>query len=178
MEHLEAAGSSLTDDELGLLKTARTHSFAAPAATPPPRRFPVLLFSHGEEMNAFLYSNFHEELASHGYVVIAVDHPGAALFAAYTDGAVVSCSEAGQNLRRRVADRTVDLGFVRDLNPEAGDWRSTARGARLGADWGVWTFKRRHSRSTAVPATAGSSRPDSLDTAPPSIGLAEVESGS
>lgn len=114
MEDLEAAGSSLTDDELALLETVQTHSFAAPAATPPAMHFPVLLLSHGEQTNAFLYSNLNEELASQGYVVIAVDHPGAALFAAYPDGTIVRYSEAGQNLRGRVADRAADLRFVHD----------------------------------------------------------------
>lgn len=114
MEHLEATGNSLSDDELALVKTVRTHSYAARPATPPPTRFPVLLFSHGEQTNAFLYSNLNEDLASHGYVVIAVDHPGAALFSAYPDGTVVPYSEAAQNLRQRVIDRAGDLRFVRD----------------------------------------------------------------
>ena len=114
VEHLEAAGSLLADDELSLLKTVRTHSFAAPAAAPPRRGFPLLLFSHGEQMNAFLYSSLNEELASHGFVVVAVDHPDAALFAAYPDGTVVPYSQAGQDLRARVVDRAADLRFVRD----------------------------------------------------------------
>jgi len=114
MEHLEGARDSLTNEELDLLKTVRTHSSAAPPASPPSSRFPLLLFSHGEQMNAFLYSNLHEELASHGFIVIAVEHPGAALFVAYPDGSVVSYAEPGQNLQGRVADRVADLRFVRD----------------------------------------------------------------
>jgi pimeloyl-ACP methyl ester carboxylesterase len=113
VEHLEAAGSSLADDELSLLKTVRTHSFAASAPTPPRMRFPLLLFSHGEQMDAFLYSSLNEELASRGFVVVAVDHPGAALFSAYPDGTVVPYSQAGQSLRGRVVDRAADLQFVR-----------------------------------------------------------------
>jgi len=114
VEHLEAAGNLLTDDELSLLKAVRTHSFAAPAAAPPHRGFPLLLFSHGEQMNAFLYSSLNEELASHGFVVVAVDHPAAALFSSYSDGTVVPYSQAGQNLRARVVERVTDLRFVRD----------------------------------------------------------------
>ncbi len=65
-------------------------------------------------MNGFLYSNLNEELASHGYVVAAVDHPGAALFVAYPDESVVTYSEPGPDHRDRIADRAADLRFVRD----------------------------------------------------------------
>jgi pimeloyl-ACP methyl ester carboxylesterase len=114
VERLEAAEGLLADDELSLLKTVQTHSFAASAAAPTRRGFPLLLFSHGDQMDAFLYSSLDEELASHGFVVVAVDHPGAALFSPYPDGTVVPYSQAGQNLRARVVDRATDLRFVRD----------------------------------------------------------------
>lgn len=114
MAHLKAVEGSLSDDELALLRTVQTHAFAAPAAAPPAARFPMVLFSHGEQANAFLYSNLTEELASQGNVVVGVDHPEAALVSAYADGTVVRYSAAGRNLRGRIADRAADLRFVRE----------------------------------------------------------------
>ncbi len=113
MEGLDRARGSVTADELNLLEMTETHSTAAAPALPTSRRFPVLLFSHGEQTNAFLYSNLHEDLASRGYVVVGVDHPGAALFIAYPDGSVAPYSEA-ESLSARVAERAADLRFVRD----------------------------------------------------------------
>lgn len=113
MEGLDRAGRSVTEEELALLESTETHSAASAPAVPTERRFPVLLFSHGEQTNAFLYSNLHEDLASRGYVVVGVDHPGAALYVAYSDGSVVPYSEEA-NLSERVEDRAADLRFVRD----------------------------------------------------------------
>jgi dienelactone hydrolase len=113
MEGLDRARDSVTTEELDLLKMTETHSTAAVPARPTLHRFPVLLFSHGEQTNAFLYSNLLEDLASSGYVVVGVDHPGAALFVAYSDGSVTLYSEA-ENLSDRVAERAADLRLVRD----------------------------------------------------------------
>ena len=114
MEGLDRARASVTEEELRVLKMTETHSTPAAPAVPTSRRFPVLLFSHGEQTNAFLYSNLHEDLASRGYVVVGVDHPGAALFVAYSDGSVALYSEDAENLSDRVAERAADLRFVRD----------------------------------------------------------------
>lgn len=114
MEGLGRARGSVTDGELALLEMAETHSTAAALAVPTSGRFPVLLFSHGEQTNAFLYSNLHEDLASRGYVVVGVDHPGPALFVAYPDGSVALYSEDAESLSHRVAERAADLRFVRD----------------------------------------------------------------
>jgi len=113
MEGLDHAGRSVTEEELSLLQLTETHSAAAAPAVPASQRFPVLLFSHGEQTNAFLYSNLHEDLASRGYVVVGVDHPGAALFVTYSDGSVAPYLEAA-DLSERVAERAADLRFVRD----------------------------------------------------------------
>jgi dienelactone hydrolase len=114
MEGVDRARGAVTEDELGLLKMTETHSTAAAPVVPTSRRFPVLLFSHGEQTNAFLYSNLHEDLASRGYVVVGVDHPGAALFVTYSDGSVTLYSGDAENLSERVAERAADLRFVRE----------------------------------------------------------------
>jgi hypothetical protein len=113
MEGLDRARGSVTEAELSLLEATETHSREAPPAVPVSRRFAVLIFSHGEQTNAFLYSNLHEDLASRGYVVVGVDHPGAALFVAYPDASAVLYS-AAEDPSERVGERVADLRFVRD----------------------------------------------------------------
>ena len=123
---LRPARAVLTNEEVAALESARTHAGEAPFGMRPTSRFPALIFSHGDQMNAFLYSNVHEDLASRGYVVIAVDHPGQALFVTYPDGSAVEYAASGpapdapgyaaalsQYLRRRLSEREADLRFVR-----------------------------------------------------------------
>jgi alpha-beta hydrolase superfamily lysophospholipase len=53
---------------------------------------PVVIFSHGNQMSGLLYTAITEDLASHGYVVISMDHPAEALFTIYPNGKVVTYS--------------------------------------------------------------------------------------
>jgi len=53
------------------------------------RRYPVVLFSPGKGVNAFHYSSLYEDLASHGFVVAAVDHPYDAPVAVFPEGRAV-----------------------------------------------------------------------------------------
>jgi dienelactone hydrolase len=48
---------------------------APPAAAPSARGWPVLVFSHGMGVARMNYAALAQELASHGYVVLAIDHP-------------------------------------------------------------------------------------------------------
>lgn len=50
--------------------------------------WPLLLFSHGMSWPAAMYQTFFEELASHGYVVAAVDHTGYSDAIVFPDGRV------------------------------------------------------------------------------------------
>ncbi|MCY4028737.1 MAG: hypothetical protein OXH75_20750 [Acidobacteria bacterium] len=52
----------------------RTH--ATRDATPAPGPFPVVVYSHGGGWTRFTSTYTTEELASHGYVVVSVDHNG------------------------------------------------------------------------------------------------------
>ncbi len=51
------------------------HVNATPAAPKRPAGWPVLVFSHGLGVARAHYSSFSQELASRGYVVLAVEHP-------------------------------------------------------------------------------------------------------
>ncbi len=78
-------------DRLGTMAT-RAALFRATAPGP----FPMIVFSHGMNSARFFYTALLEELASHGYIVVAIDHsywgPGVAFpdgrHIAYTDGMV------------------------------------------------------------------------------------------
>ena len=50
--------------------------------------FPVVLFSHGLMSLTFSYTEQIEDLVSHGYVVVAIDHPNAAAAILFPDGHV------------------------------------------------------------------------------------------
>ncbi len=66
------------------LRRVKTHAIVdAPVAE---RRMPVLVFSHGYGGYAEQNTVQMEELASRGYVVASIAHPGEAAWAAYPDG--------------------------------------------------------------------------------------------
>ncbi|MFC5864368.1 alpha/beta hydrolase family protein [Acidicapsa dinghuensis] len=60
----------------------------APAAKAP-KQFPVVIFSHGLGGNGFGYTALFEFLASRGYVVAAIEHPGTADVVVFPDGRLV-----------------------------------------------------------------------------------------
>jgi len=67
----------------------RTHAVRDAPVAKEQEAYPVLVFSHGRcevrEHNTFQV----EELASHGYVVVTIDHPSAASGASFPDGRLV-----------------------------------------------------------------------------------------
>src|SRR5262249_48571658 len=75
IDQLEQLATALSGDEISLARSAYSHAISnAPIATTP-SPFPVILFSPGSGTIPALYSTFFEELASHGYIVTAADHP-------------------------------------------------------------------------------------------------------
>jgi D-alanyl-D-alanine carboxypeptidase len=85
-----------------------THAMADANVSSLRRRYPVLLFSHGLEEKSGFYTALIEELASHGYVVAAVEHPYDALGVVFPDGRVVPFN---QKKWRKQRPRPVDLGW-------------------------------------------------------------------
>ena len=53
----------------------RTHSTPGAPILTSPRRLPLLLFSHGFSVSRSNYTSIVEDLASHGYILAAIDHP-------------------------------------------------------------------------------------------------------
>jgi hypothetical protein len=79
-------------------------------------RFPLVLYSHGSGAFAFIATFFTEFLASHGYVVVAPDHPGDTIIDAF----VREQTGASLDPVAAVEKRVVDLRRVRDTIAGAG----------------------------------------------------------
>ena len=81
-------------ESLSDLRDARAHSVQS---SPPARgHFPVVFFSHGFRLYALQNTALLEEVASHGYVVIVLTHPGDAADFRLDDGRVIRTFEPPQ----------------------------------------------------------------------------------
>ena len=54
-----------------------------------PRQFPVVFFSHGNGGTSFESTSLIEDLVSHGYVVVAIEHTYTAIAVAFSNGKIV-----------------------------------------------------------------------------------------
>jgi predicted dienelactone hydrolase len=82
-------------------------------AAPLQRRggWPVVLFSPGFGVERELYSGLVEDLASHGFVVVAIDHPHDAGIVEFPDGRVV-IPASQMDITRALTVRVADTRFV------------------------------------------------------------------
>ena len=89
--------ASLKQDWPGMpsfIPNLKTHAILSAPVALAQERYPVLIFSHGMNSSRFFYTSLLEELASHGYIVAAIDHtywgPGVAFLSGrmvpYDDG--------------------------------------------------------------------------------------------
>jgi dienelactone hydrolase len=97
----------------------RTRAALAPDSARGHGRFPVVVFSPGYGVTRPLYSGLGAELASHGYVVAVVDHPGDGSLVEFPDGTTVAAPEPSAEVpygpEAGVATRVADAGVVLDL---------------------------------------------------------------
>jgi dienelactone hydrolase len=118
-EGLVASGE-LSALEAAGLRVVRGHARQDAALALSPNPFPIVLFSPGNATNVEFYAAFAEELASHGYVVVGINHPYQVTAMLLSEGrvAVYAGDEAaGQQSRldsaiQRVDERVRDLQFV------------------------------------------------------------------
>lgn len=68
--------------------------YEGPAPAHAPTRFPFLFFSHGFGESSLTYTTILSDLASHGYVIAALEHPGEAYAVLYPDGQVSPFDQA------------------------------------------------------------------------------------
>ncbi len=93
---------------------------AVPVRTGP--AFPVVLLSPGGATNVAFYASLAEDLASHGWAVVGVDHPFQSTATLLVGGDVVVVDEEGTaspsqreaRLRDLIDERVADLSFVTD----------------------------------------------------------------
>lgn len=104
----------------GTLGTIRTHAHL----DPPPLRteggWPVVLFSPGSGTSRSLYTSLVEDLASEGFVVVAMDHPYDADAVEFPDGRLVLRNQppdSEQTNTVAVKVRAADTRFVLDELP-------------------------------------------------------------
>ncbi|MEI6701147.1 MAG: alpha/beta fold hydrolase, partial [Actinomycetota bacterium] len=83
-------------------------SVAGDAAPPAASAHSLIVFSHGRSGNRLAYSQLCETLASHGHVVIAVDHPGDTM----ADWLLGTQVDDRTNERQRVEDLAFLLGCL------------------------------------------------------------------
>lgn len=85
---------------------------AAPILHPNPQRF---LFSHGGGTSRLIHTVLHEELASHGYIAISIDHPYDAAVVEFPDGTVIyrdSSPFTVDLLDKWYLQRVLDIRFI------------------------------------------------------------------
>lgn len=81
----------------------RTHSFER-APTASGTKLPVLIFSPGGGMPIAAYTTQMEELASHGYVLAAIEHTYDSPAVMFPDGRIVTADGAWDRMRRESKD--------------------------------------------------------------------------
>lgn len=73
--NVEAWNAVYSSGFIELLRSVRGNALRMAPLTPLMDRFPVLLFSSGFGMSRHFYSTLLEDLASHGFIVVAIDRP-------------------------------------------------------------------------------------------------------
>lgn len=137
----------------GLPETHAVESAEMPKVT---AKYPVLVFSHGLGNPSSLYTAALEDLASHGYVVAAIDHTYDSAFTIFPGGRVVTYARdawsaetqklGGYVLRKEANRRNVGTGHpirhyaIESLRPDSIPQGTVCRPARSPASWCNGTF--------------------------------------
>ncbi|MFK7803288.1 MAG: hypothetical protein AB8G95_16760 [Anaerolineae bacterium] len=90
-------------DHLDLIET---YSFVE--AEPANSAFPILIFSHGYNSARFQSTSLMEDLASHGYIVIATSHPYGSAVSVFPDGRIIFHNEDTLIGEGEVFDRSAE----------------------------------------------------------------------
>ncbi|MDX3066872.1 alpha/beta hydrolase [Streptomyces clavifer] len=123
---LEEGG--ITSVPLDVLSTTRTNAFADARPAGHTRSLPLVVLSPGFTKPRTTLTTLAEDLASHGYVVAAIDHTYESVATTFPDGRVATCTacevphdEAFWN--RLVTSRAADVSFVLDeLTESQTEW--------------------------------------------------------
>lgn len=136
-------------------RNVRTHAVLDAPILTARGRLPLLFFSHGFGMSRSNYTSIIEDLASHGYIVVAIDHPYAGL-STLPDGRVLSFKDApggedlelvnGLRIEAMGRDVSFTLDSMADPDREIGRFagqldleRTGMLGHSLGGAAALWT---------------------------------------
>ena len=89
--------------------TVTTHAALEAPILKEERPWPVILLSHGMNSSRMLYTSLAEDLASHGYVVVTIDHPHWGPGVAFQDGETVEFDASMPSLEWLGPDRIDEL---------------------------------------------------------------------
>jgi dienelactone hydrolase len=96
------------------LRFVRSHSRDGATVATVAARFPVIVLSPGNATNVDFYASFAEDLASHGYVVVGLDHPYQVTAVSLSDSRVAVYVPGEGRAPERIAERVVDVSFALD----------------------------------------------------------------
>ena len=89
-----------------------THAYSDAELSPARQKYPVVIFSHGLlGLPSEMYVSLIENIVSHGYIVVALDHPYFNVMTEYPDKKFVSCQEISSRFETR--DRRSSRNFLR-----------------------------------------------------------------
>jgi len=116
---LELLRTAFSDSRRITLASVRSHAFADARVAISRGPFPVVIFSPGAGMSTFFYSAVTEELTSHGYIVVGINHPYESLGVVFPDQRVAQYDESQVKdvlsfARQRIEVRAADASFVID----------------------------------------------------------------
>jgi hypothetical protein len=126
-------GKDLTDLPPEILSTVRTNAYAGARPAGRAHSLPLIVLSPGYTQPRNSLSSLAEDLASHGYVVVGIDHTYETYAVTFPDGRIATCAscEAGHDdafWAKVNRGRAADVSFVLDrLTGPHPAWR----GARL-----------------------------------------------
>ncbi|MDQ0060488.1 alpha/beta hydrolase family protein [Paenibacillus harenae] len=107
-----AAEMNLPAFLLDYWKYFQTNSYSRTPIDSSGKPFPLVLISHGEGTGRLLHVSQAENLASHGYIVVAVDHTYSTLATAFPDGRVSGYTVRNGGTVEDVFDRAERVGAV------------------------------------------------------------------
>jgi predicted dienelactone hydrolase len=93
VDNLDKLAGAIDQVYVNVIRAVRARAIAGARLSPVQRLYPALVFSPGNEMNAAFYAAQIKDMASHGYIVLGIDHPYESLGVLYPDGRIARYSE-------------------------------------------------------------------------------------
>ncbi|MFL6122322.1 alpha/beta hydrolase family protein [Actinophytocola sp.] len=128
------AEAGITGIDPAVMTTVRTD--AVVDARPVGHDLPVVVLSPGFKRSRAELTSLSEELASHGYLVVLVDHTYENVATTFPDGRVTGCAACGSYneafWRKLTQGRAADVSFVLDELTHAKKWAGLIDPNRIG----------------------------------------------